>query len=152
MDPQNWGAYARLQTLLADDPVVDGQSWGLEAGLDRHLEALGEVSDDDTDRAVRSESRRERHRARLRRIYGIDISVPREVDSQVEARQRLNALRAMLSEADWLLLVAVGEGREYAEIATALGVTVEGLRVRVFRLRRDILGGANVGQSIKRAA
>jgi DNA-directed RNA polymerase specialized sigma24 family protein len=58
----------------------------------------------------------------------------------------------MVSEADWLLLIAIAEGRDYGEIADALGVTPGHLRVRVLRLRRELLRRSQMSQSSRRAA
>jgi hypothetical protein len=153
VDPDQWGAYARLQTVLADKPVVDGHSWGLEAGLDRHLAALGEPrDDDDADRAVRSESRRERHRARLRRVYLINLDGAPELDAQLDARRTLYGMRDVLSDADWRLLVAVAEGRAYGELAAVFGASACCLRVRVLRLRREMHAAPPASQPARRAA
>jgi hypothetical protein len=154
MDPLHpWAAYARAQAELASRQVVDSRYWGLEAGLGTLLAALtASPNGEALDRAVRTESRGERHRTRLWRIHAANAEKPREPESQFNARRQLRALRATVSEADWLLLVAVGEGRDYGEIANVLGATPGSLRVRVLRLRRDLQVLVCSSQTPRRAA
>src|SRR5438876_3309533 len=66
--PHPWGVYERLQARLARSQVVNGYAIGLEAGLNR-LVAGQSLPEGDVDRTVRSESRRHRYQARLRRSY-----------------------------------------------------------------------------------
>jgi hypothetical protein len=70
-DPlHTWAAYARGQAELAGRHVVDSRHWGLEAGLASLITAFAESGGSEAlDRAVRTVSRGERHRARLRRIH-----------------------------------------------------------------------------------
>jgi hypothetical protein len=154
MDPSPpWAAYARAQAELAGRQVVDSWYWGLEAGLACLIGALTTSPNCEAlDRAVRTESRGERHRMRLRRIHFTGAEGQPEPESQFIARRRLEVLRAMVSEADWLLLIAVGEGRDYGEIASGLGVTPGSLRVRVLRLRRELQGRNSISEPSRRAA
>ena len=111
--PHPWGAYARLQEQLAHRSRVDSRAWGLEAGLNRPLEqTLPAV--EDLDRTVQSASRKERHRAQLRRIYPTTFANPSsDVVASLDARRRLRRIRAKVTRDEWGLLQAVGEGHEY---------------------------------------
>jgi DNA-directed RNA polymerase specialized sigma24 family protein len=134
--PKGWAAYARLQAKLSATATTDSRTWGLEAGLDRFLDLAGREipRDADIDRAVQSESRRERYRARLRSIR-CAADIPSVPEDAVEARRSLRALRDATTPNDWALLLAVADGCDYGEVAASLGVTAGQLRVRVMRLR-----------------
>ncbi len=68
--PDPWAVYARLQAELDRRKQVDDRSCGLEAGLNRLLAMrVQPLTEEAVSRAVRSESRRERHRAQLRRVH-----------------------------------------------------------------------------------
>lgn len=142
--PHPWGVYARLQAMLARRYQADDQSWGLDAGLDRLLTAQNKPpGEEEADRAVRSENRRERYRAQLRRVHLVLEDRMADPEEVVAARRALRAAQMMVSHEDWALLCAVGEGHEYAEIAAAQGVSVGQLRIRVLRLRRRLAGPAS---------
>lgn len=134
-----WGAYALLQEHLAHRHYVNDKTWGLEAGMNRLL--AGELSgEDDVDRAVRSESRKERHRTQLRRVHLAVEDSTEDPENALEARERLRLVEAQVTAAeDWALLLAVGEGHEYEEIATGANVASGTLRSRVLRLRRTLV-------------
>lgn len=134
--PHPWGAYARLQTALDERSRVDDQSWGLEAGLDRLLESdVQPPTEAEIARAVRSENRGERHRARLRRVHLAVEGTVSDAEAVVAARQALRITQAQVDEDDWVLLRAIGEGYEYGEIAVDQDISAGHLRVRVLRLR-----------------
>jgi len=150
----SWDKYAPLQAELRDNHTVGDRSWGVEAGLNGILSAEPTshppANDDDIQRVVSSEQRRERHRAALRRLYlteddgmrrnGMPVNSPRgpDLETFIEVRAELKSTRTKVTKSDWDLLCAVATGREYAEIAAAKGGTVGALRVRVSRLRREI--------------
>lgn len=137
--PHPWGVYARLQIKLAHRRQVDDRSWGLDAGLDRVLaEPDQPPTEDEIDRAVRSEGRRERYRAQLRRVHLAPENCATDPEAAVAARQTLRTAQAQVAIDDWMLLCAVGEGCEYGEIAAARNGSPGQLRVRVLRLRRKL--------------
>lgn len=141
--PHPWSAYARLQQTLARKRYVDDHSWGLEAGLNRLL-VEEPPAGEDVDRAVRSESRKERYRRELRRIrLAVEDSTGNAEDA-LDARQRVRLAQAQVTAEEWALLRAVGEGYEYKEIAATAKVAAGTLRARVFRLRRILV--ARVGK------
>ncbi len=136
--PHPWGAYACLQTKLARRQRVDDLSWGLDAGLNLLLAGPEQpLGDAEVRRTVRSENRRERHHARLRRIHLPPEDYFADPEGAFAARQALRAAQVLVAnDDDWALLCAVGEGYDYGEIAAARGVSTGQLRVRVLRLRR----------------
>jgi hypothetical protein len=135
-----WCAYACRQAKLAEEHTVNHQSWGLEAELNRLLATIGQSpsNDEELDRVGRSESRRERNRARLRRVHLVATDVAYRPDGALDAQQQLRAVREHVNDNDWALLNAIGEGRDYKEIAAAKGISAGGLRVRVLRLRHGL--------------
>jgi hypothetical protein len=138
-----WDKYAFLQAELRDKPSVGNRSWGIEAGLNRILSAEPlssnhPLANDDIERAVNNEQRRERHRAELRRLYLVKEEPGPHPETSLQARAELRLARAKVTKSGWDLLCAVAVGRDYAEIATANGGAPGALRVRVLRLRREV--------------
>lgn len=143
--PHEWSTYTRLQAQLARSHGsheriwrIDDRTWGIEAALNRLL-AEQPSAEEGIDRAIRSASRKERHRKRLRRIY-----LPAEelsgasVEEAFDARERLRRVAGRVTPEDSALLRAVGEGYEYKEIAASTKVAAGTLRARVLRLRRTL--------------
>ena len=143
--PHPWGAYARLQEQLAHRSRVDSRAWSIEAGLNNPLEQeLPTV--EDIDRTVQSASRKERHRAQLRLVYPTTfVRLSSDVTASLAARRSLHRIRAKVTRDEWRLLLAVGEGHEYRDIAERLKVKAGALRARVLRLRR-VLSSESVPQ------
>jgi hypothetical protein len=136
--PDPWSAYARLQEKLANRNQVDDYTWGLEAGLTRLLtENFPAVRD--VERAVESESRKERYRAQLRRIYLNVEAFSEGPENALDARRRLRLIETRVAAEDWALLRAVGDGNHFKEIAIVKKLAPGALRARVFRLRRTLL-------------
>lgn len=136
--PHPWGAYSRLQAILARRFDVDDEAWGLEAGLNGLV--AGEIpTDHDAERAIESASRKARHQANLRRIHLAVANASVDLESAIDARLRLRLAKSQVSPQDWGLLRAVGEGYEYSEVATASNVTAGALRARICRLRRTLV-------------
>lgn len=143
--PPPWGQYAHLQAELGQRHQVDNQTWGKEAAMNRMLQTMVAtdrpcITPDDTDRAEASARRRERRRLNLRLAY---LSAPEADGSPPEealtAKQLLKAVQAHLPSADWSLLVWIGQGYDYAELAAGLNVSQGSLRVRVSRLRGELV-------------
>jgi hypothetical protein len=135
-----WNHYSRLQAEL-DNPNISDRSWGVEAAMSRIL--AGEFTDpltinDDLDRAIASEQRRERHRAALRRRHLMIVESGPHPEQHLVARAELRAAEGKMTPPKWRLLVAVAEGYDYTDLAAAEGATLGALRARVFRLRREV--------------
>ena len=132
--PHPWGAYLRHQEELAHRRDVDDRVWGLEAAMNRLLD--GALAPEEVDRAVDSGGRKERYRRALRsKRWEGQLAIPTMEDA-LDAGQVLEDLGTQMCDADWCLLVEVGEGYRYCEIATSRGVTTGAIRTRVCRLRR----------------
>jgi DNA-binding NarL/FixJ family response regulator len=144
--PHQWSPYARLQTQLACNPGgsdeqtwrIDDRTWGIEAALNRLLAEEPPV-EEELYRAVRSASRKERYRKRLRRIHlPAEEPAGTSVEDAFDARERLRHAAGHVTPEDSALLRAVGEGYEYKEIAASTKVAAGTLRARVLRLRRTL--------------
>jgi DNA-binding NarL/FixJ family response regulator len=140
--PEQWGAYARLQERLARRQQVDDYTWGLETGLNRLLDA-DLITPEYIDRAVQSESRKERYQKQLRRAYLVVEESAESSADAMDARRCLHQVRKSVTAEDWSLLSAIGEGYEYKEIAAVKRTAAGTLRARVLRLRRSILALAS---------
>src|SRR5687767_11275135 len=132
--PLEWDAYRRLQEELARNTTINQHAWGLEAGL--HATLSG-ATGDDADRAVRSERRRERHRAKLRLVHigGGALVVPPVSVEALDARRALERLRVQLGARNWFLIRSIAEGEDYRSLSAVLGTAPGTLRARVHRLR-----------------
>jgi hypothetical protein len=131
--PEPWAIYARWQAALMGRDRVDDVTWGLEAGLNRCLDQTAPA--EDVTRAVAAESRRERYRQRLRSIYLSKENEVPDCESAVIAAERLEQVRASVSEGEWELLRDVAEGKNYRELAASSHSTPGALRIRTMRLR-----------------
>jgi hypothetical protein len=135
-----WSNYALLQAELRDDYSIGNRSWGLEAALNRLVSNNPPANDNEIQRVIKSEQRRERNRAALRRLH-LGNGAGFDPEASLQAQISLKSLKAKVSSSDWRLLFAVGIGRDYAEIVGANGGTAGALRVRVFRFRREAAPG-----------
>ena len=137
-----WGAYLRLQADLDATGRVNNRSWGMEAGLDAILDAAsaqdGSGRHSDLKTTIDSARRRERHRARLRRIYAADLEPTVDQPAQLDARIQFAPIRRALSVRDWQLISRVADGMEYQAIARTIGGTPGSLRVRTLRIRQAL--------------
>ncbi|MGC2830049.1 MAG: hypothetical protein WB994_10450 [Candidatus Acidiferrum sp.] len=148
--PHPWSAYLRLQNKLARRRRIDDHTWGLEAGLSRILTGTIPCAED-VDRAVRSESRKERYRVQLRHAYlkTDDLTVKPIPENAFDARRHLRRIRARVSAEEWALLRAVGDGFEYKELAVASNAATGALRIRVLRLRRRLAAFEGDAESVR---
>jgi hypothetical protein len=134
--PPPWDAYLRLQSTLDRSTEVNNRNWGLEAGLDAILEAAGPTPNIATSMA--SAERRERHRARLRRVYPSALSPAVDQPAAIEARIELEQVRQLLQASDWQLICSVGIGMNYQVLGRELAATPGSLRARVLRIRESL--------------
>jgi hypothetical protein len=145
----DWDKYARLQAALDSKSGIDSHAWGLEAAMNGLLDKQLSTSDQ-AELAISSAARKERNRARLRRLY-IGSPPPVDIGPQIEARDELRIAREHLEPREWALLIAVAQGQAYDELAVVYGVGVGALRVRVLRIRR-LLTQARLGRDLRFAA
>jgi DNA-directed RNA polymerase specialized sigma24 family protein len=136
--PRSWSTYARLQQKLTRKYRVDSEAWGLEAGLNSLVDREA-LPDEDVERLVRSASRRTRYQNRLRRIYLVPNNPIGNGEDALDAIRKLRFLIRRIGVGDRAILVGVGEGYTYKELAAATGVSPGALRARVLRLRRTLV-------------
>jgi hypothetical protein len=121
---------------LARRRRIDDHTWGLEAGLNQLVNDLDQpCSEANAARAIRSESRKERHRAALRRAY---LLPPESIHDGHEVSLQLRVAEATVTKPDWALLCALGAGHSYDELTEHFGASPGSLRIRAMRLRRTI--------------
>ena len=141
--PHLWSAYEALQEQLARKCQIDHHAWGLEAGLNRLLmQPDGCPTQEDAARAVRSATRKERHRRKARGMYLVAAEFAGSPENVVAARERLRIAKARVTTEEWAFLCAVAEGQGYKEIAPDSPGAAGRLRVRVLRLRRQLAAAA----------
>lgn len=142
--PHPWSAYARLQAELSRGDLIDDQSWGMEAALNRILDSIQHNQPLQAEQIVRtaaSASKRERYRARLRLVHLASSDPPYHPEGALAARQELRVVYSNVSKREWTILREVAFGRDYAEVVSIMGGTQGGLRVRVLRLRQRLAAG-----------
>jgi DNA-directed RNA polymerase specialized sigma24 family protein len=136
----HWEQYVAIQANLDRSTVVDDAAWGREFALN-HLLAAGESTRPEAvERAARSESRRERYRAAIRRRHQPVVAEMTNMPGpMLEARQQLQLLKAQLTVTELALMTDVGDGSSYLELAARTGVTEGAFRVRAQRTRVKVL-------------
>jgi hypothetical protein len=143
-DPMNgaWRVVARLQKsqILAKSEIVER---ALDAMIDRQIDRIAAncaEADDlaEARRAVATAARRERHRARLMRLYIVASASDDQShlftltpEASYAARQALTGILAQTSPQDATLLLSVGQGGT----PQAPGLTAAAARKRLGRLR-----------------
>lgn len=139
MSKTDWDAYARLQKTLSETRQIHW-SHGLEAGLNALLDQLEGATSTETQKAMSSEDRRERHRAALRRRYAAALgdAPPCHPEDRLDARGRLRLVLQQVDPDEFRVLAAIATGSEYEEIAEATHIRAGTLRVRVQRLRSSL--------------
>jgi hypothetical protein len=131
-----WDQYLAVQANLGTSRTIDDVSWGREAQLNRLLAATTGLAPDELERVGQSESRRERHRARLRRMHSSEVHF--EGEALVHARDHLRLIKSGVAPKEWDLLAGIGSGVTYSELAASTGAKEGALRVRIARVRQRL--------------
>jgi hypothetical protein len=137
-----WANIARLQKARAAS-TNEAALQAFDLMIDRQIDriAAGHAEPDDsveTSRAVSTAIRRERHRARLVRLYFVEPRAGDQTQGSAftlqmtyAAREALNAIFAQSSPEDAALLLRVGQG----EAPQGPGLSAAAARKRLCRLR-----------------
>lgn len=137
-DTPDWAAYARIQQKIDTRTTLDDRAWGLEAAADALLQLR--IDEDAAGLTRQTAARRERYQAVLRRTrIAAVIASPPCTEATVDARGRLRVLEGRIDPSDWRLLLSVAGGQAYTDLARVHGCSAGALRVRVVRLRRELL-------------
>jgi hypothetical protein len=139
--PHPWGEYARLQARSSRNSKIDSFSWGVEEEMNVFLQDPSDYTPADERRASRlraSVARRERFRARLRKVHEAELApCPPNPIGQFEARESLALIGAAVTTAQWALILGVARGYEYTEISLSLAMSVGAARAQMCRLRQQ---------------
>ena len=134
--PQLWEAYASRQRSLSNRWSVDDLAWGLEAALDRTLDAIAVREPEvDLEKISQTATRRSRYRRALLIRYPQSASPSSELLGELEARSDSAALEGHLGAAQSRLLIAWSAGATSAELSAAEGLSADAVRTRVSRAR-----------------
>lgn len=137
--PHPWDMYTRLQNNLRRDHRVSDRSWGTEAGMDCILNApAGPPTTAEVNQGIAASRRRERYRGCRRAPMPEDLATPHP-EGALHARHVLAAIQRRLSDRNWLLMTAVATGSDYSEVARTMSMSQGAFRVRVLRLRRELI-------------
>jgi hypothetical protein len=140
--PHPWNLYAQLQSALSHSYCINNDNWGIEGGLDIILASppgIPPPNDEDVARAISSKRKREYRRSKLRRLHIRPDEDRPDPEQALLARSELRRVKSQVRASDWLLLRSVGLGHEYAEIARKIGSSAGAVRVRVLRLRKQLV-------------
>ena len=98
------------------------------------------ISQDAAELARQTVARRERHQAVLRRTrLAAVIATPPCTEATADAREQLRVAAGRIGLDNWPLLLSVASGEAYGDLARVHGCSAGALRVRVVRLRRELL-------------
>ena len=141
--PSPWDAYLRLQKSAKNTSTVNSRSWGLEAVMNRFLDApeafVSAENPKQLETVSSSAARRERDHAQMRAKYAPELaSEPIDPNRRLEAREALRMVRGSMTPANWLLLLNVAQGQKHSDLAKAANVKPGTMRVLVSRLRTQI--------------
>ena len=87
---------------------------------------------------VANERRRERRRDSRRAPMPEDVASPHP-EGALHARHVLLAIQRNISDPNWQLLTAAAVGTDYEEIARITNARAGALRIKVLRLRKELL-------------
>jgi hypothetical protein len=92
----------------------------------------------EVDQVVANDRRRERYLDCRRAPMPEDVATPHP-EGALHARHALAAIQRNISDCNWQLLTAAAIGTDYEEIARTTPVRPGALRIKVLRLRRELL-------------
>jgi hypothetical protein len=92
----------------------------------------------EVDQVVANDRRRERYLDRRRAPMPEDMTTPHP-EGALHARHALAAIQRNVSDHNWQLLTATAIGTDYEEIARTTPARPGALRIKVLRLRRELL-------------
>ena len=138
--PYPWDIYARFQHSLRYQHCVGDRSWGIEAGMAHILNTPADSppTQHKVDQVVANDRRRERYLDCRRTSMPEDVVTPHP-DGALHARHALAAIQRNVGDHSWQLLTAVAIGTDYEEIARTTLARPGTLRIKVLRLRRELL-------------
>jgi hypothetical protein len=143
--PYPWSIYRDLQTTSSACTRSD-YAWAIESGLNHVLSALttNELPENQegfrqsVSTAIATGAWNERNHARLLLKYGSPRDEPEKItERRLCARAELAQLQSRLGDADWQLLIALGLGFSYDDLAS-VSAKQGALRTRVSRLRMTL--------------
>jgi len=138
--PHPWDMYASLQNSLRHQHRAGDRSWGTEAGMAHILNTPAGFppTQCEVDQVVTNDRRRERHLDCRRTPMPEDVATPHP-EGALHARHALAAIQRNVSDNSWQLLTDVAIGIDYEEIARTTPARPGALRIKVLRLRRELL-------------
>lgn len=138
--PHPWDMYASLQNSLLHQHRAGDRSWGTEAGMAHILNTPAGFppTQCEVDQVVANDRRRERHLDCRRTPMPEDVATPHP-EGALHARHALAAIQRNVSDNSWQLLTDVAIGIDYEEIARTTPARPGALRIKVLRLRRELL-------------
>lgn len=138
--PHPWDLYASLQNSLRHQHRVGDRSWGTEAGMAHILNTPVRFppTQREVGQVVANDRRRERYLDCRRAPMPEDVATPHP-EGALDARHALAAIQRNVSDNSWKLLTDVAIGTDYEEIARKTPARSGALRIKVLRLRRELL-------------
>jgi hypothetical protein len=139
-----WAEYALLQARSSRNSIIDSYSWGIEEEMNLFLEnpnSYTPVDAENVERARVTAARRERSRARFRKLHEAEIR-PEPLDpiAQLEAREVFQKIASNATSAQWSLIEALGQGYSTADISLQQAISTGAARTQICRLRQRFSG------------
>ena len=138
-----WAQYARIQRLAAPSTLND-KAWGIDDALEGILDRIQKgqtVSSNQADNLVTNRTTKYRHR----RTTLLPLILPLFVNGQTEnvegrslARCYLGRCPSQCSPHEWRILLSLGDGETYREIADRHGVPDSTVKTCVRRVRQRL--------------
>lgn len=134
-----WNEYYHTQSELIESHSVNDINWGKEHALDRIVDDMQNGAPpqrSNVERYIRTGDRRNRHRRSiLRKRRALLEEYPQDVMQSYEAALLLRELFEKIGRRELEVVLQVGSGHSYRDLAVYYGVSVLALRQRVSRTR-----------------
>ncbi|HEY1903054.1 MAG TPA: hypothetical protein VGG56_11510 [Terracidiphilus sp.] len=139
--PLQWAEYARLQARSSRNSTIDSYSWGIEEEMNLLVAdpcAYISMEARNLKRLRATAARRERSRASIRNAHEYELA-PKPIDTvlYLESRQALARIQSNVSPAHWNVLLAIGEGEDYASATSEHAISIGAARAQMFRFRQQ---------------
>jgi len=142
-EDNSWVEYARVQAQ-ANSCCISDRAWAVDEALDSILDKIeaGQIaSTQQSENLLANRARKQRkRRSLLARQAPLMDSSPASESGRLEARSDLAWLKSQCNGQEWKMLVSIGLGHTYLNIAKAKQVPESTIKTRVRRARLHIAG------------
>lgn len=138
MEDDPWAEYARLQKI-AGSPTLNDKAWAIDEALDAILDKIetGQplLRHQADNLVINRAAKFRRRRACLNKNTDVLVASSPSEESRLLARCHLSPCAGNCSIRDWKILVSIGLGETYNDIAEGYGVAEGTIKTWVRRAR-----------------